>query len=484
MSAHVEQDLEKGLSEIEIKKLSYASCSSTSTEQHEEKNNLESQSPSITLPLKLGSRAYRWLRWNFFSAYRRMFTLIFIVNMAVLIALAARRTLTYSACASAASANLLAAILMRQEHVINLLFIVSSACPTSFPLLVRRWAAKIYTYGGVHSGCGVAASCWFVAFTGLVTKNSLEQSNLLPVVALSYVILAMLIMIISFAHPRMRMQLHDYFEAIHRFAGWTTVGLFWALIVVLCYQKAHGPGSNMSLGHVLATTSTFWCLIIITVCLFYPWIRLRHREVRVEKLSNHAARLHFKYTRLDRSLGVRLSTNPLVETHAFATIPEPDGEKGFSVVVSHAGDWTRNMIRNPDPPKKIWVKGAPVYGVIRVANVFKRTVLVTTGSGIGPCLSMLNGNQRANARVLWSAQAPLDTYGQGVVDSVQNADPQACIIDTRKTGRPDLVAITYRLYTEYGAEAVVVISNPRVTRKIVYGMETRGVPAYGPIFDS
>ena len=481
MATQSEPDLEKGLSEIEIKKLSYASYSTTSTLPLDEKNDVEAQ---FLLPVKAGSKTYRWLRWNFFSAYRRMFTLIFAVNVAVLIGLAASRTLTYSASASAASANLLAAILMRQEHVINLLFVISSALPTSFPLIVRRWAAKIYTYGGVHSGCGVAASCWFVAFTGLATRDCLHQQTLLPVVALSYIILAMLIIIIGFAHPRMRMQFHDYFEMMHRFAGWTTVGLFWALVMLLSNAKAQAQGSNINLGQVLVTTSTFWCLAIITICLVYPWIRLRHREVRVEKLSDHAARLHFDYTRLDRSLGLRLSTNPLVETHAFATIPEPEGKKGFSIVVSNAGDWTREMIRNPAPPRKIWVKGAPVYGVIRVSLVFKRTVLVTTGSGIGPCLSMLNGNRKANARVLWSAQDPLKTYGQGIIDSVRKADAQATIIDTRKTGRPDLVAITYRLYKEYEAEAVVVISNPRVTRKIVYGMETRGVPAYGPIFDS
>jgi hypothetical protein len=33
-------------------------------------------------------------------------------------------------------------------------------------------------------------------------------------------------------------------------------------------------------------------------------------------------------------------------------------------------------------------------------------------------------------------------------------------------------------------EAVVVISNQKVTKKVVYGLETRGVPAYGAIFDS
>ena len=47
-----------------------------------------------------------------------------------------------------------------------------------------------------------------------------------------------------------------------------------------------------------------------------------------------------------------------------------------------------------------------------------------------------------------------------------------------------MVALTYQLYREFDAEAVFVISNPKVTRKVVYGMETRGVAAYGAIFDS
>jgi hypothetical protein len=37
---------------------------------------------------------------------------------------------------------------------------------------------------------------------------------------------------------------------------------------------------------------------------------------------------------------------------------------------------------------------------------------------------------------------------------------------------------------EFQAEAVIVISNEKLTKKVVYGMETRGVPAYGAIWDS
>ena len=67
---------------------------------------------------------------------------------------------------------------------------------------------------------------------------------------------------------------------------------------------------------------------------------------------------------------------------------------------------------------------------------------------------------------------------------VLKADPNAVIIDTRTSGRPNMVQITYQLYIESGAEAVFVISNPKLTKKLVYAMESRGVPAFGPIWDS
>jgi len=57
-------------------------------------------------------------------------------------------------------------------------------------------------------------------------------------------------------------------------------------------------------------------------------------------------------------------------------------------------------------------------------------------------------------------------------------------IDTRKYGRPDLVKLTLKMVKEFDAEAVGVISNPAVTKKLVYGLTSRGIPAYGPIFDS
>jgi len=170
----------------------------------------------------------------------------------------------------------------------------------------------------------------------------------------------------------------------------------------------------------------------------------------------------------------------LVEWHAFATIAKP-GEKGFSVVVSKAGDWTTRQIKTA--PTKMWVKGVPTCGALRICPLFRSIVLVATGSGIGPCLPVLMA-KKMNVRVFWSTPNPEKTFGQEIIDAVKTADPRAVIHDTRTMGRPDMVAITWRLLIESGAEAVAIISNKKLTQKVVYGMEARGVPAYGAIFDS
>ena len=56
--------------------------------------------------------------------------------------------------------------------------------------------------------------------------------------------------------------------------------------------------------------------------------------------------------------------------------------------------------------------------------------------------------------------------------------------DTRTHGKPDMVKLTYKLVREFDAEAVVIISNPTLTYKVVYGLASRGIPAYGAIWDS
>jgi len=422
---------------------------------------------------------------NFFTAYRRIFAVIFFANLAVLIAFIARNrgSPKASEVGNAASANLMITILFRQENFVNLLYEIATCVPHWTPLYIRRRLALVFHYGGAHSGAGVAAVTWYLLYTALATKEFAQthERAQIPNVVTSYILVVMFCAILGGAHPRFRVRYHDRFEVMHRFAGWIALATFWVHTVTAA--RVYAKNEGITLGMYIVKSPNFWTFLISTMCSALSWLRLRRRDVYPEILSDHAIRLHFKYKTMPPFYGLKVSDHPLTEWHAFATIPDDDGTgpNGFSVVVSNAGDWTKKAIL--EPPKKLWVRGYPLHGLLYTSRLFKRIVVVATGSGIGPCLSLLYADVTPR-RILWSTPNPETTYGPKIVDAVLKADPRAFIWNTRTQGRPDMVAITYALVREFDAEAVFIISNPKVTRKVVYGMNTRGIAAYGAIFDS
>ena len=175
-----------------------------------------------------------------------------------------------------------------------------------------------------------------------------------------------------------------------------------------------------------------------------------------------------------------VSRRPLLEWHSFANVPAP-GEAGFKLTISRAGDWTGAFI--DDAPSHVWVKGIPTAGVGNIEKLFKRVVWIATGSGIGPCLPHLLV-QAVPARLVWSTRSPRATYGDALVDEILAVQPDALIWDTNDQGRPDLVRLAHEAYRDFDAEAVICISNKKLTWQVVTGMESRGIPAYGAIWDS
>lgn len=441
-----------------------------------------------SLPHKRDRRVLRGLRYNLLAVYQRLFSVVFISNMIAIITelLLHRHSQPFGPplgnLATAVAANVMGAILIRQEYVINSLYNIFCWTPLWMPLRFRRVVSKLYHFGGVHSGCAVSATAWFILYSALVTKRYADGDfNEPAVIAITYLLLALFLALCIFAIPKLRIFSHNTFEAVHRFGGWTAVALFWVEILLVLHAESNIPGTN-SFGSLVVQAPAFWFLLVITFFIILPWIRLRKVEAFPEVLSKHAVRIHFKYSykNIGNVIGLRITHNPMKEWHAFATIPDADGTS-FSLIVSDNGDWTKKQIM--EPAHSYWIRGIPVTGVLRMATVFRRIVLVATGSGIGPCLSFL-ASHPIPCRLLWSTPNPVQTYGENVMRAVANADPEAMIIDTRATGRPDVVALTYHLYLETKAESVFVISNPYLTSKLVYGLESRGIPAYGPIWDS
>ncbi|KAF2725154.1 hypothetical protein K431DRAFT_317679 [Polychaeton citri CBS 116435] len=427
------------------------------------------------------------LRYGFMSAYRRLFTLAFLVNLIALAtciglyAIKPGHFFNYSKAATATGANLLMTALMRHEHCINVLFRAVCLLPYRTPLYIRRHAAKIYCYGGLHSGCGVSAAFWYVLYSVLVVRDLHGTRAEVAVVSCTTgITLVALALIVVMAHPYIRTRWHNRWEVCHRYGAWTAILMVWAQTVAIAITDANDKG--VSSGRVIVRTPTFWFLCVITICIAYPWMRMRKVKVEAEPLSTHAVRLHFNHCSLPYCVGSRLTDKPLKETHGFATIAYANGERGYSCLVSNGGDWTKKIIEKP--PQELWIRGAPTLGVMRVATLFKPIVVVATGSGIGPCLSFISIRHDYPMRVLWSARFPEATYGSSIMRTVLAADKDAIIIDTRRTGHPNLLQLSWALVKESSAEAVIIISNPKVTRQVVYGLETRRVAAFGAVFDS
>lgn len=182
---------------------------------------------------------------------------------------------------NATAANLLALGLARQPLVVNALFYTFGLLPRSAPLPLRRLAAKMYCYGGVHSGCGVSAFVRCNALVGIVSYQYTYQkhgtatsSKMTPaILALAWIIDSLLLAIIIAAYPAIRSKLHDYFELIHRFCSWIVIILFWLFLGLFAANVA--SSSYQSVARTLIFLPLFWMLLVTTTIMIHPWLLLR-----------------------------------------------------------------------------------------------------------------------------------------------------------------------------------------------------------------
>jgi hypothetical protein len=394
--------------------------------------------------------------------FNRLAATVIAVNLVVLV-WALPDGVTAEFASRAALFNFALAILIRRQRLINLLFRMATAAPVTWPLRVRWTLAKVYHFGGLHVGGALSGTLWFGAFVGLATAAG-ERAEVL---ALAYALVALFVAIV--ATTKLRVKHHNAFELVHRFGGWTSLVLLWALIIV---------GNS---GGSLFATLEFWVLCALTAAIIAPWTRLRRVPVDIQRPSSHVAIARFTHGRKPfAGSSTAISRSPLLEWHSFANIPSPS-EHGFRLTISRAGDWTGRFI--DDMPSHVWVKGITTAGVANIEVLFRKVVYIATGSGIGPCLPHLLA-QEVPALLVWSTRAPRQTFGDELVDEILAVQPDARIWDTAEHGKPDMVRLAIEAHRDFGAEAVICISNKKLTWQVVHGLERRGIPAYGAIWDS
>jgi hypothetical protein len=376
--------------------------------------------------------------------------------------------------------NLAAAVLIRQQHVLNGLFRLAGRAPRTWPLPLRWSVSKVHHVGGVHVGAALAGSAWLVALTAVATVARVRDPAAvsLTTVVLADALAVLALVVCAGAAPAVRARRHEWFEWTHRFGGWTAVGIFWALTVHLTLARR---GETPALA-ALAQDWHVWVLALLTASIAAPWLRLRRVPVTVECPSAHAAIVSFDHgVTPPHTSAIGISRSPLREWHAFATVTTP-GRSGFRILVSRAGDWTGRFL--DDPPSHVWVRGVPtVAPMAQVARLYDRVVYVVTGSGIGPVLGQILAAP-VPARLVWSTRDPRATYGDALVDEVLAVQPDALIWDTTERGKPDLALLAREACRDFGGQAVFVVSNKTATLRLVHRLERGGIPAFGPIWDS
>lgn len=420
-----------------------------------------------TLPPKK-NLFYRILRHPLAMPYHRLAVFVVALNLYVFIAVKPADAIDL------VIGNFAVAILIRQQLVINALFFAATSLPVTWPLALRWACGKVYHFGGIHVGCFLSGSLWLLLYASNLAQKPgpMKPPFLEPLV---WIHLAILITVMLVALPKFRMRYHNLFEVVARFGNWISLALFGLQTLLLNQHQNEGDMG------VLLSSPHFWILFLLTFSIALPWMYLKRVPVKLVRPSSHVVLASFDYgvTPFAGS-STELSRSPLLEWHSFANVPTP-GKDGFRLTISRAGDWTGKLI--DELPEKIWVKGIPTAGVGNIEKLFKRVIWVATGSGIGPCLPHLLA-EKVPSRLVWSTRNPVKTYGEDLVNEILAVQPDSVIWDTDRDGKPDLLKLAFQAYHDFDAEAVICIANKKVTWHIVEEFESRGIPAFGAIWDS
>jgi hypothetical protein len=435
---------------------------------------------SGVLPSRLQRFCVHWL-----TTYRVLIATTFIIN-AVVLGLLIGLALPITNILIATAANLLASVLVRQEDLINLHFGLIARIPSTTPLGLRKVIADFHHYGGVHVGCAVSALLWYGVYIYANTRACIMalregwMTNLLWAdIVTCYVFLLFITSMCLTAIPRIRERLHNQFERIHRFGGWMSLAVLWVNAGIrTIIDPEHTP---------LYKSKSIWLLAIVTFLIILPWLRMRKVSICAQVISSREVKLTFPYANMPYTSTMRFSLSPLMEWHAFATIPAPDGFTA-DIIISAAGDWTKRIIANP--PTKMCIRNPPTTNFLAVAAIFDSLLLVATGAGIGPMLSLLSSptlvlmkQQGKKIKVMWCVFDPFAPHWSFVQSLIRAIDPDPSIFDSRK-GRPDISFEARHLAQKESLEAVMVVSNKKVTNQIVGEVKSLGGAAYGAVFDS
>ncbi|OMO65340.1 hypothetical protein COLO4_31331 [Corchorus olitorius] len=417
-----------------------------------------------------------------FTVYKRLFVVCLTLNIIGLV-LAATGHFSYARNRAAlfSIANILALTLCRSEAVLRVVFWLA------VKVLGRSWVpipiktattSLLQSLGGIHSSCGISSVTWLIYALVLTLKNRENTSS--EIIAVASIILSLLCLSCLAAFPLVRHLHHNVFERFHRFCGWTALGLLWAFIILTISYDPITKSYSKELGSRLIRQQEFWFTVAITILIIIPWLTVRRVPVKVSAPSGHASIIKFEGGVKAGILG-RISPSPFSEWHAFGIISDDKTE--HMMLAGAVGDFTKSLVSNP--PTHLWVRQVHFAGLPYLVNMYNRALLVATGSGICVFLSFLLQPCSADVCVLWVTKGVEQNFGKEIKEMISGHPKDKVIVhDTAVLGRPNVSQMSVDAAKRWGAEVVIVTSNPEGSRDVVNACKGAGIPAFGPIWDS
>ncbi|KAL1165662.1 hypothetical protein V6Z11_A06G143600 [Gossypium hirsutum] len=401
-----------------------------------------------------------------FTVYKRLFVVCFTLNIIGLV-LAATGHFPYvrNRAALFSIANILALTLCRSEAFLQVVFwlAVKVLGKSWVPLPIKTATTSLLqSLGGIHSRCGVSSVAWLIYALILTLK---DRENTSPeIIGVASTILSLLCLTCLAAFPLVYHLHHNVFERIHRFAGWTALALLWAFIVLTISYEPVTKSYSKELGSRLVQRQEFWFTIAITILIITPWSTVRRVPVNISVPSGHASIIKFEGGIKSGILG-RISPSPLSEWHAFGIIS--DGKTEHMMLAGAVGDFTKSLVSNL--PSHLWVRKLHFAGLPYLVNMYDRVLVVATGSGICVFLSFLHRTKLRKE-----------------IKEMMSGHPKEKVIvhDTAVLGRPNVSQMSVDIAKRWGADVVIVTSNPEGSRDVVNACKAAGIPAFGPIWDS
>ncbi|KAK4440030.1 hypothetical protein Salat_0337900 [Sesamum alatum] len=417
-----------------------------------------------------------------FTVYKRLFVVCLALNITGLV-LAAVGKFPYARDRAAlfSIANIFALVLCRSEAFLRIVFwlAVNVLGWSWVPLRLKTMTTSLLqSLGGIHSSCGLSSVAWLIYALVLTLKD--RQNTTPEIIGVASAILGLLCLSSLAAFPLVRHLHHNAFERTHRFAGWSALILLWAFITLTISHDPFTKSYSNDLGSRLIKRQGFWFTVGITVLIIIPWLTVRRVPVRVSSPSGHASIIKFDGGVEAGILG-RISPSPFSEWHAFGIIS--DNKKEHMMLAGAVGDFTKSLVANP--PSHLWVRQMHFAGLPYLTNMYNRVLLVATGSGICVFLSFLMQPCKADVCVLWVTKGVEQNFGKEIKEWMSGHPKEKVIVhDTAVLGRPNVSQMSVDTAKNFGAEVVIVTSNPEGSRDVVDACKAVGIAAFGPIWDS